>query len=408
MLSLNKDSIHYIVSYCDDFSAYFLMQTCTSIARIIRTYDINVLGIEAYSILNDAPNILDWFGDMKIHTHHSASSAIIAAISKHKNTLADALLKKYEDLDIDVTGALYAAIRYHNDDYLDSMSQYLENNYKILDHAVKYSNVYAYHKLQAIIKIDLFDSILMTAINNNDVNMLRIIVPKDKCICYLCPFNDTIRSLCEESEISHHDINLMCNIINNEDKKYMSRIIRANNSDRAIWTLLDNICIKYIKDDNIKCVKFILNFRTHATKYTEAAIKYDRFDILKYLYSINCCSRTDMYVAFDQPNIEITRWILSQYPEIVVPKLNRYNYERVCQLVDLTNSYLLDSCVDLHIIKYVRKCGSLWTDDMLYNAICYDNWHVFKYAYNNGCPSNNYLDEVYETVLTRFGPKFCV
>jgi len=78
--------------------------------------------------------------------------------------------------------------------------------------------------------------------------------------------------------------------INDRDSRYIRDII--NNCLDSIHryevnSLLSNICVEYIKTDNIEGLEFMLNFNIASPKYTKIAIIHDKIDTLKYLYDMN-------------------------------------------------------------------------------------------------------------------------
>lgn len=415
MLSLYKDILYHITNYCDEFTKYFLMQTCTHMAKLIYAYDINIFIIESYSILNDAPSIYKWFADNNRIVHISPITAFTAAISKKKNDLINSIHKKYEDVfEIDDKLLVTMAIKHHNNEYIDKVLPYINNNYKFIKCCVKYSNMYAYSKLQSLKYLMPTESIIEIAIDNNDINMLTVIKPEGACVCYLSPCNKTIVSWCKNTCARHYDIDTILQKINDSDHQYIYDIITRGPDHHYMYEihqLLHNICVEYIKTDDLSSLEFMLSITIESPKYTKTAIKYDRIDILRYLYSLNYIYLADLSVAIKHGNMQIINFMYPQYAMIANVSSNhitKQNYKVIDQMMNLFQDPLIvDKIDDLDMVSHLIDIGCDWTSEILYNAMYNGNWRLFKYAYNNGCPTDCTIKKIYDHILSTFGPNIC-
>jgi len=102
------------------------------------------------------------------------------------------------------------------------------------------------------------------------------------------------------------------------------------------------------------------------------------------------------------------------YPQYIMTSdvsadyITKENYEVINQMIDFfEDPLIIDKCDDLDMISHLIEIGCDWTDEILYNALYDGNWSVFKYAYNNGCPSTDAIDDIYDKILSKFGPNIC-
>lgn len=436
LVSLYDDIIKYMINYCDEFSIYFLMQTCRRFARIINYYDINILGIRQYSITSKNNNINRWFSDaqMTINNKNILNACINLAINNGIPLFNKLITRANHDF----SGSyMVTAIKHHRDKILTVLltnfgipnlllAKRLITTAMTVNNAPALSIILDLYQPKFLKRL-LSDKIVGIATDNLSFDILDTLKHRSaiKCICHLTNEDLKIASWCasHDKAIEHPNMKVLFDAIGNCDaskfEDYTLGLIKQFGD--AITFAINKISARYIKNNDIERLKITFRFNIDCDMISDAAIGCDNMEILKYLRANDKLdTRSIMRSAIKRDNIEILRWIYDIDPNAMSRSVNiaisygkldifewinntfpgKYHTNNLCHIASIHN--------DISTLKYLRQHGYEWNHKIINAALINNNWRMLKWAINNGCPRSVINNMKYEAVAAKFGPRFCI
>lgn len=425
MDSLPKDIIRYLAKFCDEFTRYFLMQTCKKCASSINFYNVNIFGIYEYSVSVKNRLVYRWFAlsKMVVDNNESYIHTLCLAIMNNQTKMFNYLFpiiveKKLFEISIAIT-----AIEYHKHNVLKRIfAAFGDISYiGFAYNAIRYSNIVAFKMAFSKIKDKLPPNQIKLAAKKGLFDILDIIASRYDigCICDMSRADLKIAEWCKKSSPTkqHPDIASLYDIVKNG--------IGVSPYIDALSTITERCDIRRILSKIIiRCnfvnVHLIKQLKLNCFRISYSAAKRNRIDILQYLSDIRRLSATNaLDGAIKGGNIETIKWIYNHGGKIDAnTKVRALRFGR-CDVfywlfsVDPTHNdegaLYINACIigDIEVLKYLRQIGCTWYGKYYNILYRHNHWNTYKLAIAEGFEMDDNRQLLYSRVASKFGPQFC-